>query len=132
MITKKMPGVKARRITLRSTDRPKPPAREKSVPIIIEAAADGFIQVYGPRHVRPIIFDRLVARRAEEAELVEHFHELELPRPYREFYFPKHVLKTHLIEKRTLEKEIQRRERLVELHAYQAIAEGARKQGGRT
>ena len=120
---------KPRRIALRSTERPKAPAREKPVPVLVEVAADGFLTFFGPRHVRPIIFNRLVALGAEETELVEQFHEYEIPRPYREFYCSRHILKTHILERRTLERETRRRERLAILRIYQQLAE-ERKEGG--
>ena len=122
-------STKPRRIALRSTDRPKPTPREKMVPLLCEVAADGFLTFFGPRHVRPIVVNRLVALGPEEAGLVEKFHELEIPRPYREFYCSRHILKTHLLERRTLERETRRRERLAILRIYQQLAE-ERKEGG--
>ena len=128
-----MPRVKekTRRVALRSTDKPKPAPRDKPVPIIIEVASDGFLQIYGPSHIRPVIFNRLVASRPEEAGVVDEFHELEIPRWGREFYFPKHILKIHNIEPRTVAKETRRRESLAMLRGYQEMAEGDRKKGGR-
>ena len=121
---------KTRRVALRSVDRPKPPAREKPIPNIIEVFADGWIQIFGPRHVRPVVFDGLIAARPEEADVVDMFHEHEVPRVHREFYFPKFLLKTHLVEKRTLEKEVRRREWLAMLRDFQGLAETC-KEGGR-
>ena len=118
---------KTRRIVLRSTGRPKPAPREKPVPVIIEVAADGFLTIYGPRHVRPIVFNRLVAVRPEEANIVDAFHEFEIPRPFREVYCPRNVLKTHNIERRTLEKEITRRERLAMLRDFRGLAKACEK-----
>ena len=120
---------KPRRVVLRTTDKPKPEPRENLVPIIIEVSADGWIQVYGPAQVRPVIFNRLVASQPEEADLVDEFHELDLPRNYRQFYFPKYLLKTHFIDRRTVDKETRRRERLALHDLYREVAGDAWKKG---
>ena len=122
-----IPKKRTRRVVLRSTERPKPAPREKLIPVIIEVAADGFLTVFGPRHIRPIIFNRLVAVQPEEADLVDEFHELELPRPYRELYSLRHILKTHNIAHRTVDGETQRRERLAMLRGFQSMGADAKK-----
>ena len=118
-----------RRVALRSTERPKPEPRKKPVPIIVEVAADGFVTIFGLPHVRPIIFNRLVASHPKEADLVDMFHELELPKSYRRLYFPKHVLKTHNVERRTVAGETRRRERLAMHDLYREAAGDEWKKG---
>ena len=105
-------------IHLRTTERPKRERRPDPVPCIIELHADGFVQVYGPRHLRVVIINRMdvdddpVAIRATMATLAEEYHTLELPRPHREFYGTNHVLATGNVCRRTPESDRRRKESL--------------------
>lgn len=118
---------KMRRVVLHATDRPRPPAREKPVPVIVEVAADGWIQVYGADNVRVHVFNRLRIDNAAMADDVDEFHLLDMPRPYRQLYFPRHVRATGLVEKRTVEAEYLRREKLKTLREFQRMADDAKK-----
>ena len=120
---------KHRRISLWITEGPKPPPREKPVPVLVEVAVDGFLTIYGPKHVRPVVFNRLVVNCSEGATLVDQFHELDFPIAYRQFYCPRHILKTHNAERRTVAGETRRRQQLATLRDYQQLAETCTKGG---
>ncbi|HLA86229.1 MAG TPA: hypothetical protein VJL29_15685 [Thermoguttaceae bacterium] len=108
---------KPRRIVLRTAGEPEPARRPEAVPVVVELHSDGFVQVFGPRHVRPVIVDRFDDSgppeiQADMATLADLYHELELPRLHRLFYWPVHVLAVGMVRRRTPEGERRRQESL--------------------
>ena len=64
---------------------------------------------------------------APMADDIDEFHALEMPRPYRQLYFPRHIRATGMIEKRTIEGEYLRREKLRTLWEYQRLGDDLKK-----
>ena len=114
---------KTRRIVLRSADRPKPAPRKPPEHVIVELCGDGWVQVYSADNVRVHVFNRLHIADPAMANDVDEFHSLEMARPYRHLYFPRHVRATGLIEKRTIEAEYLRREKLKTLREFQQLGD---------
>lgn len=59
--------------------------------VVVELHGDGYVQVYGPRHVRARIVQRPVTNiqdRARAASLIDEWIALNMPIPYRDIYFP--------------------------------------------
>ena len=112
-------------VILRTGDRPRPAPRPASVPVVVELSADGFVQVFGPRHVRVVILNRLdvdddpAPIRATMASLADAFHLLELPRRHREYYGTNHILATGNVARRTPEGDRRRKENLDFIHDCQ-------------
>jgi len=128
---------KPHRVTLRTTGEREPARRPETVPVIVELAGDGWVTVFGPRHVRPVIVSRFdddmpAAISADLATLDDLFHELELPRQHRPFYWPVHVIATGRVRRRVPEGERRRQERLMFVRELQSIrAELLERQKGR-
>jgi len=63
-----------------------PPPRPTYV--LVVAHGDGFIEVFGERHVRAKVVWLPVARNVAQEMLLEQWVEVEVKQPYREVYFP--------------------------------------------
>ena len=120
---------KPRRVALRSHERPRPEPRKPSEHVVVEIFGDGWIQVYAADNVHVHIFNRLRINNPTMADDVDEFHLLDMPRPYREIYFPRNIRATGLLEKRTIKGEYLRREKLKVLREYQNLAEDLKKKG---
>jgi hypothetical protein len=115
-----------KKVELRTVGDPPPKRRLAPVPIIVELSGDGWVQVYGPEHVRPIVINRLdnevpPAIAADMATLADLYHELELPRSHRPWYWPVHVLATGIIRRRTPESDRRRHANMEVIHEARAI-----------
>ena len=119
-----------RRITLQSATKPKRPPRKPLEHAIVELFGDGWIQVYAADNVRVHVFNRLHIGSPAMVNNVDEFHSLDMPRPYREIYFPRNIRATGLLEKRTIEGEYLRREKLKTLQEYRQLADDIEKGDG--
>ena len=79
--------------------------------VVVELAHDGFVKVYGERHVRAKVVQRPGASGStvRMANLVDEWVELELPRAYRSVYYPTAVRATGTYERLTV-RELTERE----------------------
>lgn len=121
-----MKNKRGKKVVLRTVGAPEPKRRPATVPIIIELHADGWVEVYGPEQVRPIIINRFddespPAVSADMATLADFYHELELPRSHRPWYWPVYVLATGMVRRRTPEGDRRRRENLELIHGARTI-----------
>jgi len=86
--------------------------------VVVELSADGFVQVFGPRHLRVVILNRLdvdndpAPIRSAMATLADEYHALELPRRHREYYSTNHLLANGNVTRRTPEGDRRRKESL--------------------
>ena len=77
--------------------------------VVVELAGDGFVRVYGERHVdvrivqRPIVTGDL----KRWANLVDEFNALSMPLPFRDVYWPNCVRATHCYRSLTAQDVIQ-------------------------
>lgn len=95
---------KTRTVFLRSHDRPKPERRPEPCPVIAELWPDGFVQIFGPKHIRVAVLNHFEDEGGQDLEnLIEEFHTEELPRTHRPFYEPRHILAMANVERRTIE-----------------------------
>lgn len=78
-------------------------------PVLVVASADGFLEVYGPHEVRPLVVNRLKVSAAETALLADAYMDSTLPRKWRQWYWPRHLRGGGLVRETTAEDELQRR-----------------------
>jgi hypothetical protein len=111
--------VRTKTIRLRTVDRPKPEPRPAPIPIIVEVFADGFIQVYGPPHVRVVVLNHFADEgSADLHSTIDEYHELELPRLHRPIYDTRRIVAMGNMKRRTIEGEAKRRWELAVVHGY--------------
>ncbi len=79
------------------------PQRQK---VLVVLHADGFVEVFGERHVDVHIVNRLHVEDedASQANLLDAYHEGTMPWCYRQLYWPNKLRAVGLVEKRTPEK----------------------------
>jgi hypothetical protein len=76
------------------TDRPAKREREK---ILVLLYSDGFVEVYGEKHIDARIVNVPVASTPAGEILAEEYVELTIPRCYRDIYFPTAKRATELL-----------------------------------
>ena len=100
--------------------RPKPPPR---VPVLVELHADGWVEVYAPKHVDVRIVQRLDVgdEDAWDAHLQDAIIDINLPKRYREIHVPNLSRAAGQVKKRTVDDELRRLARLDLLREIQEV-----------
>ncbi|MCX7424415.1 MAG: hypothetical protein NTW96_02065 [Planctomycetia bacterium] len=117
-------------ITLRTVDRPKPEPRLAPIPIIVEVFADGFVQVYGPPHVRAVVFNHFADDGgAALHNTIDEYHALELSHLHRPLYDPRRIIGMGNTKPRTIEGEANRQWDLAFLRGLREVGQVLRDRG---
>lgn len=125
-------SIKRKTIVLRTKDAPKPPRRPEPCPAIIEVEHDGYFSVYGPDHLRVAIVNKMADEDSPElVSQIEAFHLEELPRSHRQYYQPRFIRATGLVDRRTIQSEANVQNELAMLRGIRAVGESLREGGGR-
>lgn len=90
-----------------SSLRPQPPTQPTRATILVEVAADGFIKVYGHKHIQAKIINRPSVATSELGCQVDELIDNALPVRYREIYYPNNIRATGKV-KRTKPSDILR------------------------
>lgn len=73
-------------------------ATEAKATVIVEIHSDGFIRVYGDRHIQAKIINRPLAKTAAAGRLVDELIDSILPQRFADVYFPGNVRATGLVK----------------------------------
>lgn len=93
------------------------------VHVLIQLHDDGFVEVFAAENVRIHCFSRLAGAGPKLANLIDEYHERTMPRVYSEIYNPRNIRASGLVERRTIEGEFLRREKLQMLKEFQQMKE---------
>lgn len=86
-------------VTYASPAKKKPQRKETTCNILIIATSDGFITVFGPRHVHVQFINRPHVSTAGDGLIVDNLIDNVLPQPYKSIHFPGCVIATGIVGK---------------------------------